>query len=125
MLRHDGEKSEAVKHYLSTASKTPATFKGDAILRNLSVRNDDGVASLSFVPGQSITILARLCPPRPLAQASFGYGILNVYGDRVTTLHTCYQRTGTTGAWIGQHSFSAMEQLQTLSWQLQGNGSAL
>ena len=58
------------------------------------MRNDDGVPSLSFVPGQSITILARLCPPRPLAQATFGYGILNVYGDRVTTLHTCYQRTG-------------------------------
>jgi lipopolysaccharide transport system ATP-binding protein len=87
----EGETGEVVRQYLNSSQDSKAFSQGDDILEDLSILNDQGEHRLAFTAGEAITLIARLAVPRRLSQPNFGYGILNYYGERITTLHTIFQ----------------------------------
>jgi lipopolysaccharide transport system ATP-binding protein len=90
-IAYRGEIGEVVRQYLNSIQNGKSISRRDEILEDFNIVNDHGEHTLAFRVGEAITFIARLAVPRFLSQPTFGYGILNYYGERITTLHTAFQ----------------------------------
>jgi len=86
-----GETDTAIEQYLRGKRVNGSDFYSDEIINKLEILNIRGERSISFGAGESITISAILSPPYPLYHPRLGFGILNSYSERLTTLHTDFQ----------------------------------
>jgi len=85
-----GETDTAIEQYLRGKRVNGFDFYSDEIINKLEILNIRGERSISFGAGESITISAILSPPYPLYHPRLGFGILNSYSERLTTLHAYF-----------------------------------
>ncbi len=90
-MTFQGPVLDGISHYLTQSQNVQAAFAGDSVMKRLRIENDKQEEGGPFMAGGSITFTATLCPPRKISHALFGYGILNIHGERITTLHTEFQ----------------------------------
>jgi lipopolysaccharide transport system ATP-binding protein len=90
-IQYNGKTLEGVEKYLLSNSTNYYHCKDDLILKSFNIINKRKERITTIQPNDSVELVAHIEVDQKLFNPSFGYGIVNMFGERITTLHTSFQ----------------------------------